>query len=79
MNQNNIIKEAVIDCKLVGIDSNAYALISHWQKCARKQGVSKQDIEGVLEMTQSGNYDNLVGVLVMHCSSKPYALADNEL
>ena len=53
--------------------------MGHWQQCARREGVSEQNIEKVIEMARAEDYDHLVGVLVMHCSTKPFAIADNEL
>ena len=61
------IKEAVIDCTLIGCDGNAFALMGHWQKCARRQNVSQENIERVLNLAQEGDYDNLLSVLMRHC------------
>lgn len=49
---------------LTSVDANAFNLIGHWQKAAKKAGWSKEDIDIVLEECRSGDYDNLVCVLL---------------
>lgn len=48
---------------MTSVDANAFSLMRHWQKAARKAGWSKEDIDTVLEECRSGDYDNLVSVL----------------
>lgn len=49
---------------LTSVDSNAFSLMGHWQKAARRAGWSKEDIDIVLEECRSGDYDDLVCVLM---------------
>ena len=49
---------------LVGLDGNAYALMGAFQRAARKQGWSKDEIEKVLGQCMFSDYDNLLRVLM---------------
>jgi hypothetical protein len=48
---------------LIGIDGNAFALMSHFSRLAKAQGFDKEFIDKVLDEAQSSNYDHLVQTL----------------
>ena len=58
-----------VDLELVGLDGNAFALMGAFQRQARKEGWSKEEIDVVLKDAMSGDYDHLLSVLVVHCES----------
>lgn len=49
---------------LTSVDGNAFSLMGHWQKAARKAGWPKDEIDIVLEECKSGDYDHLVATLL---------------
>lgn len=51
---------------LVGLDGNAFNLLGQFQRAARKQGWSQQEIDGVIAQATSSNYDHLLQVLIEH-------------
>ena len=51
---------------LVGVDGNAFALMGHFNKLARRQGFSKEWINSVLDEARSGDYDHLLQTLIKH-------------
>lgn len=51
---------------LVGQNGNAYHLIGGWSDAAKKNGWSQEDIDRVIEEATSGDYENLLRVLVAH-------------
>lgn len=55
--------------KLAGLDGNAFSLMGAFQRQAKKEGWSKQEIEAVLTEAKSGDYEHLVGTLADHCVS----------
>lgn len=57
-----------VKCELVGQDGNAFALMGHWQSCARKAGRTKEEIKAVLDDAMSGDYNHLLCVLDEHCA-----------
>lgn len=58
-------------CDLVGVDGNAYALMAHWRRAARRAKWPKEEIDRVLGEAQSGDYDHLLMTLTNNCSDPP--------
>lgn len=52
---------------LVGLDGNAMFLMGAFQRQARKEGWTKDEIHAVLTECRSGDYNNLLRVLMDHC------------
>lgn len=55
-----------VNTSLIGVNGNAYALMGHFQQHAIREGWTKEEIKLVLDQATSGNYDNLVGTLLMY-------------
>lgn len=55
-----------VKMKLVGLDGNAFSLMGEFQKNARKQGWKKEEIDVVIKKCMSGDYNNLLTVLMEH-------------
>jgi hypothetical protein len=51
---------------LVGLDSNAFALMGAWKREAKKQGRTAEEVKAVLDDCMSGDYNHLVSVLSDH-------------
>jgi len=58
-----------IGLELVGLDGNAFSLMGAFQRQAKKEGWSKDDIDIVLGNCMRGDYDHLLCVLMDHCES----------
>lgn len=58
----NDLKPVVFN--MTSVDSNAFSLMGHWQKAARKAGWLSEDISIVLEECRSGDYNDLVCTLM---------------
>lgn len=56
-----------VKLKLVGLDGNAYVLLGSFQKQAKREGWTQEEIKAVLDAATSGDYSNLVNVLSEHC------------
>ena len=57
-----------IDLTLVGIDGNAFAIMGAFQRQARKEKWSKEEIDSVLNACMaSGNFDKLLSIIMEHC------------
>lgn len=59
-----------IKLDLVGLDGNAFALMGAFQKQARREGWTQDEIKVVLDKCTSGDYDNLIVTLCEHCDSE---------
>lgn len=53
---------------LADIDGNAFALLAHFSRCARRSGWTQADIDTVLNKARESDYDSLVGCLSAHLS-----------
>src|SRR5215204_306154 len=61
MGQKQFNKKIKLD--LVGLDGNAYSLMGAFQKQARREGWSAEEIKSVLDEAKSGDYAHLVTTL----------------
>jgi len=59
-----------IKLDLVGLDGNAFALMGAFQRQARKEKWTQEEIKEVLDKARSGDYDNLLCVLQEHCKEE---------
>lgn len=58
-----------VNLNLVGLDGNAFALLGAFSAQARKEGWSQAEIAEVRKKCMSGDYNNLLCVLMDHCES----------
>lgn len=66
-----------ISLVLVGKDGNAFALIGAFQRQARKEGWTNEEIKGVLQEAMTGDYDHLLRTLIDHCKD-PFGEKEDE-
>lgn len=59
-----------VDLDLVGVNGNAYAIMSAFKTQARKERWTEQDIEAVISEAQNHNYNHLLATILNHCESK---------
>ena len=52
-----------VKLELVGLDGNAYSLMGAFQRAARQQGWSPDEIKVVLDDCMSGDYNHLLATL----------------
>ena len=55
-----------VKMKLVGLDGNAFSLIGAFRQNAQRQGWNKEEIQVVMKKCMSGDYNNLLRVLMEH-------------
>ena len=58
-----------VSMELIGMDGNAFNLMGQFQKNARRQGWSKEDINSVLNECKKGDYNHLLCTLMDHVES----------
>ncbi len=56
-----------VNLELVGLDGNAFSLMGAFRKQARKEKWTPEEIKGVLDECQSGDYNHLLQTLMAHC------------
>jgi hypothetical protein len=67
-----------VQLELVGLDGNAFSLMGAFQRQARREGWSREEIDQVLEECQSGDYDHLLCTLIEVCESPEVEVDDDE-
>ena len=55
-----------VKLNLVCLDGNAYALMGAFMKQARREKWEKEEIDLVIAKAKSGDYNNLLAVLMTH-------------
>ena len=58
-----------INLDLTTIDPNAYALLAAFGKQARKEGWTKEEIDKVIFLAKTHDYNRLVSILSDYCES----------
>ena len=58
-----------IKLRLVGLDGNAFALLGAFQKQARKEGWTQEEVSQVINKATAGDYNLLVSTLAEHTES----------
>ena len=58
-----------VKLELVGLDGNAFCLMSAFQRQARKEGWTQEEISFVLNECKAGDYDHLLQTLLKYTDS----------
>jgi len=56
-----------VNLRLVGLDGNAFCLLGAFQRQARREGWSEEEIKAVIEEAKSGDYSHLIATLSNYC------------
>jgi hypothetical protein len=67
-----------VNLTLVGLDGNAFSLMEVFQRQARKEGWSQEEIKLVLDKCMSDDYDNLLCTLMDHCNENDIEEEDED-
>lgn len=59
--------EKTVNLDLVGVNGNAFMIMGVFQRQARREGWTDDEINAVLTEAKSGDYDHLLATIVNHC------------
>jgi len=59
-----------VEMSLVGLNGNAFVLLGTFQKNAKRQGWTPEEINPVIEQATSGDYNNLLATLQAYIDDK---------
>jgi len=59
-----------VNLQLIGVDGNAFSIMGIFQRQARREGWSKQEIGLVLTEAKSSDYDHLLATISLHCEPR---------
>lgn len=63
----NTVIDKKVSLELVGLDGNAFSIMGAFQKQARREGWTKEEIDAVLNECMSGDYNHLLVTIMNHC------------
>jgi len=58
-----------VKMELVGLDTNAYAIMAAFIRAARKQGWTHEESKMVIDEATSSDYNHLLATIVYHTES----------
>jgi len=64
------IIDKTVDLNLIGVNGNAYAIMGAFQRQARKEDWTSEEIEAILKEAKSGDYNHLLATIENHCEPK---------
>ena len=64
---NPVTKKIALN--LVGLDSNAFAILGAFHVQARREKWTEQEIEQVIAEATTGNYEHLLATIATHCDN----------
>ena len=69
-----------VNLELVGVNGNAFMIMGVFQRQAKKEGWSQQEIDLVLEEAKSSDYNHLLATISNHCEveEEPFNSENND-
>ena len=67
-----------VNLSLVGLDGNSFALMGAFQKQARREDWSQEEIKFVLDEAEKGDYSHLLCTLMEYCEETDEEETDEE-
>jgi hypothetical protein len=58
-----------VKLELVGLDGNAFSVMGAFQRAARRQGWTPEEIKSVIDECMSGDYDHLLATIMDNVES----------
>lgn len=55
---------------LVGLDGNAFSVLGAFQRQARRENWTPEEIKSVLDEATSRDYDHLLATIMKHCQDE---------
>ena len=62
--------EKTVNLNLIGVNGNAFMIIGVFQRQAKREGWSKEEIDLVLTEAKSGDYNHLLATIEKHGEPK---------
>ncbi len=56
-----------VNLELVGLDGNAFSVMGAFQRQARREKWTKEEIDTVLQEAMSSDYNHLLATIAKHC------------
>lgn len=62
--------DKTVDLDLVGVNGNAFMIMGVFQRQAKREGWTQDEIDAVLKEAKSSDYNHLLSTIENHCEPK---------
>ena len=62
--------EKTVNLDLVGVNGNAFMIMGVFRRQAKREGWAQEEIDLVLTVAKSGDYNHLLATIENHCEPK---------
>lgn len=59
--------EKTVNLNLIGVNGNAFMIMGVFQRQAKREGWTQEQIDAVLKEAKSGDYNHLLATIENHC------------
>ncbi len=72
--------EKTVNLDLVGVNGNAFMIMGVFQRQAKREGWTQEEIDTVLDEAKSSDYDHLLATIINHCEvqEEPFNTEDDD-
>ena len=67
VDKDYVLPNKKVKLRLVGQDGNAFSLMGQFQRQARREGWTTEEVGTVINACTAGDYNDLLGVLIQVC------------
>ena len=68
--------DKTVNLDLVGVNGNAFMIMGVFQRQAKREGWTQEEIDMVLTEAKSGDYNHLLATIENHCEPKDSSYDD---
>lgn len=61
--------DKTVNLNLIGVNGNAFMIMGVFQRQAKREGWTHEEIDTVLQEAKSGDYNHLLATIENHCES----------
>ena len=62
--------DKTVNLNLIGVNGNAFMIMGVFQRQAKREGWTQEEIDTVLKEAKSGDYNHLLATIENHCEPK---------
>jgi hypothetical protein len=62
--------DKTVDLDLVGVNGNAFMIMGVFQRQAKREGWTQEEVDMILTEAKSGDYNHLLATIQNYCESK---------
>ncbi len=68
--------DKTVNLNLIGVNGNAFMIMGVFQRQAKREGWTQEEIDTVITEAKSGDYNHLLATIENHCEPKDESYDD---